>query len=103
MHGLAGSWMSGNGRALRTDFVATTVLDAGAALLNFASWASPSFLRTAELVRLSRLVSEFCRSVANHLARVFRTWAEPNVERTHLTHWCLVDLLTGISLGNLFR
>jgi hypothetical protein len=42
-------------------------------------------------------------AVANHLARVFRTWAEPNVERTHLTHWCLVDLLTGISLRNLFR
>ncbi len=29
--------------------------------------------------------------------------AELNAERTHLTNCCLVDLLTGISLGRLFR
>jgi hypothetical protein len=41
--------------------------------------------------------------LANHFARVVRTCAEPNAERTPLTNCCLVDLLTGISLGSLFR
>jgi hypothetical protein len=39
---------------------------------------------------------------ANHFARVFRTRAEPNAERTDLTSCCLADLLSGISLGSLF-